>query len=1349
MFNDKQNDVNNTMVENMPEVTGLEAPVNMTFLATEQNLELIKPDADLIDNTQPFSGFAMAGHWLKEAFDVRNYWEASKRLGEEVATYQWEIEESGETFDKAKFGKEVLKSGVRHLGSDGLRSMGNLLKMTGENFKQNRGAPEMIEKLRLGAGESIVRLGEAFKGYAENVAEADILAPDFDNGDISPKFMNLADSIGAGASQVLSMGLVSRFIGPKATYALFTMGGAGEMFDEAFDKTGDVNKATGLALTNAGVTYGIDRWFNPLPKTIAKNARVTAGEIAKEALGAPLREAGSEVLQQMLAENLVRQAGIDDTQDLFEGLIESAMGAMAGSSMLVGANGGFYVASKTYDTARRKILEKGVEPAALELAEKGMMQVLREHPEAFQKVLDTHFQMNVMEFEKAAKVAQTAAERERADEAAKGFPKVYEELYHRAQKAFGDEQKAKTAASVLSAGAVSLFKSQPNLSLQDMVAQFLPEFKQMSYADFLRNTSSEAAISYMFVGQKAKHADLAQMSDAMNALSVPKPDANLVWQKTGWHKGVDHKMRFEISDKEARLKLWEPDEIAVASEKLFSKEMNELNEVKAKTAAFLNKATNTVYADYYQEFWDYLKEKVEMDYALNDTQGNGYVADYYKVIDEAEDLRRAVETKKLEKLLEDYQLCKRDFTDEEYETIRALLESERYNYFLQNYVYTKANEIEGIEALTTWENLRFPSSLRSKSNLNDTMDKRLNDLMETTDTDLINRPKFQQRLQEIEEEIQKNTAQRKQTIKAFGLSDYKKLYKDIKNDAGYKLYALYNGDMSGEFVDRNFRPKTYREAYLNPTYGEEFLAQDKFSYMSEDEKKVLSEFLNQVEFLYRVDSRVEKLQKTFSEQLKARHADDWENLKNGWLSPEQQMKLQQRVLLENGTAMKLKDLLIHEALFQNYPELADTAVEFKELKDDAPYHFYHDADKGYVLEVDARALNYTGLKETLLKGAAFAVQDIEGFDYALSDQERRNFMDRQVFLARQELSEVVTEEIENFLHTFPVAKNVNEVVKMKNMPTSLIGLAESKAADSEAKNIHHGRYVEADFDKLEHLVEDYFADVSDDDGAQLLNLAKAGVHKIKNRYMQDVLVLARLYGGYNAMWLPWGGITSQGAVDERALIRRMDYDDEQRRQIPYWQNYVPDMLYTYDEFQKHAEADEKNYRKVLKQVAEGAYEYGNKTINLFENADAETIVHESFHYLWDMLNTREFKNNTNAVEFREAMADLRQEFIKLYRIEKYKGKYYAVERATGVVAPEMPVGYESAKAVADAGVEEMFVGTFMAKMNRQGKPDEQLGMAMDFYETWLKEMTGRLGISSKTSGTAGQKILKFLKTRRK
>ena len=1295
-------------------------PVNMTFLSNEHNLDLMKPDADLIDENRPFSGFAMAGRWLKEAFDVRNYWEASQRLGEEVAQYQWEINESGENFDKLGFTKEVAKSGIRHLSSDGLKTMGNLLKMTGENFKQTRGVPEVVQKLRVGAGEGIVRLGNAFNHLAEKAAEADIWAPDYDNTDLSPRMVQFADSIGAGASQVLSMGLVSRFIGPKATYALFTVGGAGEMFDEALVKTGDVQKANELALTNAGVTYAIDRWFNPLPKTIAKNARLTAGEIAKETLGAPLREAGSEVLQQMLAENLVRQAGIDDTQDLFEGLIESAVGAMAGSSVITGAQGSYYAASQTYNAARQRILQKGVEPAALEMAEQGMLQVLREHPEAFQKVLDTNFKLNILAFENEAKKAQTLQERLRADEAAKGFPKVYDTLYNRAFEAFNDETKAKTAASVLSAGVMTLYNHTPDLSVKQIAEQFLPEFKQMSYADFMRQTSPDAAVSYMFGGQKAKNADLAKMSDALTALDA-KIDAREVWRKTGWHLGSDGKMRFEISDDKAKLKLWKPSDLDLYTEKLFSTEINELNEIKAKTADELKSSSGGIYAGYFKEFWDFLDDKVRTDLtlseAINDTD---YARDYYQVLDEADLIKREAETAYIKNLWEDYQAHNRDFNEEEYNTVRGILENRRYNRFLKEVVHARYG-----------------------------MEDSLADLANALNDDFTKRDDFQARFAEIMNEGKARMDSRKQAITDLGLDERADLYQDIKLDTGYKTYALYSGDLSGDIADMNFRPQGYRQAFAPLSFGEQFLTQDKFSHLSATEKEVLSEFLNKVEFLYRIDGRVTRLQNDFANELKKNRAEDLQNFKNGVITPAQQMRLQQRLLLAGGTAMRLYDLLDHKALFQNYPELQDVQVEFKDLKDNVPYHFYQDKAKGYVLEVDAKALNYTGLKETLLKGAAFAVQDIEGFDYSLSDKERRNFMDRQVFLAQQKLSGDIIGKVEDFLARFPVANSVDDVVTMQNLPTSLAGIAESRAKDLGDKYVQNGYYAEVDFKRLEKMVEDYFANASTDDEVKLLNLARAHIQQIKNDYTAEVISVARAWGGYDAAWLPWGGLTSQGAIDERALIRRMDYTDEQRRLNPYWRDYQPEEMLTDDEFSLQKQLNQRQYKKVISEIAQGAYEYGTKTIDLFQNADAETIVHESFHYFWDMLQAPAVRNNVYAVEFNEAMDELRQEFISRYRVEAHDGKFYAFERATGAISPEMPIGYPSAQAAADAGIEELFVGSFLAKMAKKSTPYASLNRAMNFYQDWLKSMTNKLGISSKLSGDDGRKILKFLKSAKK
>lgn len=1293
------------------------APVS--YLQNEHDLTLMKPDAALIDESKPYSGLAMAGKWLREAFDVRNYFKAAERLGEDAAQIHWELSENQSPLDAGTFGKEVLKAGVRHIGSDSLNTAGNLLKMTGENlsyYGQNENIGWSID-----VGENLSHLGEVFKGYAQAVASADILAPTVNDELISPRFAELADTIGGGAAQVLSMGVMSRFMGATPTYAFFTAGGAGEMFDEAYENTGDIAAANELAAANAGVTFAIDKWFNPLPKTIAKGARVTAKEIAKEIIGAPMREAGSEVLQQMLAENLVRQVGFDDTQDLFEGLIESALGAMAGSSVLVGTQGGLYAAQQSYDLARQKILARGVKAAELEIAEDGMMTVLRNHPEAFQKVLDAHFKENVALFEKAVEQAKNADEKQQAAEVAEGFPKVYDTLFERAQEAFGDDEKAKLAAGVLSAGAISLYQRNHELKPQMMIDKLLPQFKQINYQDFLAATSPDAAISYMFAGQHAKGADLTLMSDAMNLIKHDT-DARDVWQRTGWHLGDDGKMRFEISDREAKLKLWEPDKISAEAERLLSKEMADLEEIKAQVATTLQKTANGLYADYYKQFWAYMNEQ-NLDNSwyenINDPLFNK--PDFYQVIDDADEVNRVMQSIYLDNLWQDYVERKRDFTPEEYQLVRGIWENRRFQHFLKNYWDIR----QGVNA-------------------------RFQDLVNQADSEMTNNPQFVKRMRNIMFEAIRKRNERQQAIKAYGLPNQPYFYADVQLDMMYQIYALYSGDMSGEFGDRNFRSAAYKNIFAPKTFGEKFLAAEKFAFLPEIEKSKLAHFLDREELLFRIDKHLQHIKSFEDKSLKSRYALNMEMQQDGRYGEDMQKRLQQRVLLENGTKMQLGELLEHQELFMNYPELATVDVEFKKLKGDAPYHFYQDKEKGYVLEVDAELLNYTNLKEILLKGAAFAVQDIEGFDYSLSDKDRRNFMDRQVFLAQQSLNEYIIERVNQFLETYPVGKSVDDFVHFKKMPTALAGLMESRAADAGNKNAKAGYFAEADFDKLERAIHHYFQNIENSSDTYLKNHAFWALQNMRSQYTGKVMARARVLGGYRESWLPWGGLMAQGAIDDRALVRRINYSDAERLHEPYWAAdsipYVPETMMTDEEFKAWSVEDARHQKQLIKKLAEGAYEYGTKTINLFETADAETIVHESFHYFWDMLQSLEMKNNIHAVEFRETMDDLRQEFIARYRIELGDdGKYYAVERRTGNVAPEMPYGFRSAGEAADAGMQELFVGTFIAMMEHRIDPTATLDRSVDFYRTWLRELTGQLHIDEKKSSGAGKKVLQFLK----
>lgn len=535
------------------------AAAGFDFIENEQNLAMPPLTADSISEDEPISSLQAMGRWLRQAADWRTYWGAAESLGEQAAEYKFAYDEGklGD-FEAKSFAKETLKAGVRSLGADSLRAAGNVFAMFGANL-ENRGAASAIATAGAGlalpeAGKIMQTIGGKLGEFAEKLENAPLLAPAEAAYDNDPNWLKIANVLGQGSGQVLAMGGLARFIGAAPAYGLFAGGGAGEVFRESYAKDGDADTATTLALLSGGTTFAIDRLFSPLPKQISGEARTTAKMIAREMAGAPLREAGSEVLQQLLAENLVRQAGIDETQDLFEGLIESALGAVAGASALNTASGGIYLARKTYEDARLRILRRGVSAEELALYEKNMLAFIQSKPEAFGKVLSYNLQRNLDKMGEAARSLGEAAERRKQQNALKEFKRIYDEMYARSFKATGDENKAKIAAGLVQANAMALYQADKTFSPAAIRAAGLPQVRQENYRDFQQNRQPSGAVLYQFGGTRARFADFAKLKEA-RLLEVGRINPKSIWNRTGWYHGSDGLWRFEISDAGAKLKV--------------------------------------------------------------------------------------------------------------------------------------------------------------------------------------------------------------------------------------------------------------------------------------------------------------------------------------------------------------------------------------------------------------------------------------------------------------------------------------------------------------------------------------------------------------------------------------------------------------------------------------------------------------------------------------------------------------------------------------------------------------------------------------------------------------------------
>lgn len=66
------------------------------------------------------------------------------------------------------------------------------------------------------------------------------------------------------------------------------------------------------------------------------------------------------------------------------------------------------------------------------------------------------------------------------------------------------------------------------------------------------NLSGQAGLKFSFAGTRAATADRMSLMTAQDRIDAGE-DAELVRQQTGWHKGVDGRWRFEISDNEAKV----------------------------------------------------------------------------------------------------------------------------------------------------------------------------------------------------------------------------------------------------------------------------------------------------------------------------------------------------------------------------------------------------------------------------------------------------------------------------------------------------------------------------------------------------------------------------------------------------------------------------------------------------------------------------------------------------------------------------------------------------------------------------------------------------------------------------
>ncbi|MBR5599034.1 MAG: hypothetical protein IKW39_03240 [Alphaproteobacteria bacterium] len=1356
-----KNYVQDEMLENVFDEDSLEGKIR--YLENQTNLDILDINSIDVDENRPVSFMQKIGDLASDKFFYNKFINDIEKIGEDFARYKWAYDEGkfGE-FDGKKFMGEAFKAGLRGAGSGSLRMAGNVLNVIGSNLENNTLLSGLVSG---GAGifmsdaKKIFReLGNVLYDYALEVENSPLLAPSFEAYQEDPNWMSVANVIGQGSGSVISMGGISKVIGSKATYGLFAVGGGGEVFIESLEKDGDINKANVLGGLSGSATYVIDRIFNPLPKQLEKGVKKTSSLIAKEMLGAPLREAGSEVLQQIVAENFVRKVGIDDTQVLFEGVIESAIGAMAGNAVVSSVDGGIYFAQKGLNEVEKRIKQKGVSGEEIELYKKNMLEFIKSKPDAFEKVLKYNLDRNIEEIIKATK---NKKEKKEVKKEFESLPRIYDKMYERF-KSVVDDDVAKASARLFEANALFWHKEGGIKRYLELLEGFLPEVKKENFEQFVADGRLKNA-DFQFVGIKAQGLDFDKLA-LFRKMEREKKDPQFIWKYTGFVRGDDGKIRGEISSNDVRLKIlntqnFESDEAIYQGEII-----KDLEVLQQRLAYSLISRNASSYVSLFRDFYDYLKSLDDEFGEFKVGQNGEYPIlnrmDFQNVRDEKLEVRRRYEDILLENIYEDYKNGETDFSDEEIKYIEGVKEKERFDEFFSKYW-----DLSKEKALD-----KFSKDFKSSG------------------SEWATSKEFLNRLTKLSLEFEDKRNKRTEELEKFGILDKSRFYRDLNIDEIYRIYLAKNQDMDEERPIKDYKPERYRKVYEKPiSYGERFLADKHYDFIVDKPREEILSYLENIEKYYRLERYLDNIKKNEHNQ-----AIENNDILGASIEKSNEDVSDKDLLIHNGKSFRLDDVLEYDELFKNYPDLKDSKVSFTRLLKGEPYHFYWNKDDGYVFEIDAEQCNYKMLSKILVKGTNFAIQHKEGFDYSLTEKQRQNYMDRHIYWAKRAIADEAKFELSDFLIRNGIVDDESDVEKywkFTTLPISMLNIYRSESVDAD-KLIFPGyvKYGEIDFDKLTEDITQKFDKVENYHQENIKRQMMADLFSFKERIAKKIMYTARRESGYRDIGLAWAGVATQGKSDENALFDAKKVRLKYVRKSPFL--HLENRMEEKMDFNIENKSDVINHiidediiykkdRRIIdfldKRAALGAYDFGNNVIAFFENGRTETILHECFHYFYEFLKKNKRDENMHVSDVFDIVDEIKADFLGRYNVEKQNGKFYAVYKDGSGVLEQLPLGFSTKEELLESVAKEIFVERLLRMMDgksiniaevdendfKQNK-DNSFGEDINNYNSsvyvnadllhgagriyfkWLKYMTRALEITKKKSGLGGKKVLKTI-----
>lgn len=389
-----------------------------------------------------------------------------------------------EGFDDVKWG-EVGKSAVHGFFEVGKGVTASPLKIYGDWAMDNRDTSlmtprEKAEVKRNNFHASLYkRLGESIEKLWDLGLNAEWLKQDeeiFEGSFVENPSMTRALSLGASAAPSIGwLGGLAKLTRSTTLASVMLAGAdADDIYFEAREAGASQNKALGLfAVGTAGTAafdkYGFERMFSQ---------KVTA-PLAKKVVNSMLSEGGTEGTQ-TLWQNMVKKYGYDDSQELWEAVIESVIGGALSGGAVSAANAGYI----RLQDVRGRLKEKGMTDNGLDQVQEALVQEMGFHREGLEPLFQTRIEQSLNKLDDFVKQSEETADAKKTQQIKADLNEVYNKVFDRIKTSDTDKVAAAQAKVVQG---VALWGSQElGISPLEYFEQRFPRIERVAYRDFAR-----------------------------------------------------------------------------------------------------------------------------------------------------------------------------------------------------------------------------------------------------------------------------------------------------------------------------------------------------------------------------------------------------------------------------------------------------------------------------------------------------------------------------------------------------------------------------------------------------------------------------------------------------------------------------------------------------------------------------------------------------------------------------------------------------------------------------------------------------------------------------------------------